>query len=66
MRKLECGDCKYMFVCFYSEKAICRNPKERKRLVLDFRQQHQNGKGLIKKLISILGGRIANLKDQLV
>jgi len=60
MQKLKCENCKYMFVCFYSEESICRHPQERKRLILEFRQKHQGGKELIKKLLVALKTRIQN------
>lgn len=60
--KLKCEDCKYMFVCFYSGESICQNPKERKRIVLNFRQQHQTGKWLIERLLNALNKRIVDLE----
>ena len=60
MQKLKCENCKYMFVCFYSEESICRHPQERKRLILEFRQKHQGGKELIKELLMFLKMRIQN------
>jgi len=60
MQKLKCENCKYMFVCFYSEESICRHPQERKILILEFRQKHQGGKELIKKLLVALKTRIQN------
>jgi len=60
MEKLKCEDCRYMFVCFYSGESICKNPKERKRIVLNFRQNHQCGKDLIKRLLFTLKTRIQN------
>lgn len=63
MGKLDCGDCKYMFVCFYGGESICKNPKKMKQLVLNFRQQHQDGKELIKRLLNVLNKKIVNLRD---
>lgn len=63
MTKLKCENCKYMLICFYSCESICKNPKERKRLVLNFRQQHQGGKELIKRLLNVLNKKIVNLRD---
>ena len=60
MSNIKCDKCKYMFVCFYSEESICRHPQERKRLILEFRQKHQGGKELIKKLLVALKTRIQN------
>ena len=60
MEKLKCENCKYMFVCFYSGESICRNPKDRKKIVLNFRQNHQCGKDLIKRLLFALKTRIQN------
>ena len=60
MQKLKCENCKYMFVCFYSGESICRNPKDRKKIVLNFRQNHQCGKDLIKRLLFTLKTRIQN------
>ena len=59
-QQLKCEDCRYMFVCFYSGESICRNPKERKKIVLNFRQNHQCGKELIKRLLVTLRIRIQN------
>ena len=58
--KLACDNCKYMFVCFYSEESICRHPQKRKKLVLEFRQKHQGGKELVKRLLVALKIRIQN------
>jgi len=60
IHKLKCENCRYMFICFYSEESICRHPQERKRIVLNFRQNHQCGKELIKRLLVALRIRIQN------